>query len=220
MLQEIIFETLNSVKKKLPKIIVIGGLTLATAGALGYDYSGDPNAVSKQVSQQQTQQQEEKAYREKIRKLPKEQIERYELWGEVVETDTDDNTDLRFVIETGLTVEAYMFDRRFERLANDMKKYLVLVERKFDPKFAGEIEAIRKDINSRPYRVKIWTDADWKMSGENKIEGKYDAKVNLAGLFVYDNNPRIGSNEPDRAYPLIGVIGGVYGGVGGNPIKK
>lgn len=223
MLQDIVSKNWNSVKKKLPKIVVIGGLALATAGALGQDYSARPEASSRLSSQKEVQQQDEKAlreYREKIRALPKENLERYVLYGKIVEPDLDDNPDLRFVIETGLTVEAYMLDRRFEKLPGDMKKYLILVERKFEDKFAAEITNIRRDVNQKPYRVQVWADANWEEAGKQKIEGKYDMRVYLRGLFVYDKNPPVGTNEPDRAYPLGGVVGGITGGVGGNPIKK
>jgi hypothetical protein len=221
MLQDIVSKNWNSVKKKLPKIVVIGGLALATAGALGQDYSARPEASSKMSSQKEVQQDEKtyREYREKIRALPKENLERYVFYGTIAESDLDDNPDLRFVIQTGLTVEAYMLDRRFEKLPGDMKKYLVLVERKFEDKFAAEITAIRKDINQKPYRVYVWT-ADWEAAGKQKIEGKYNMKVYLRGLFVYDKNPPPHTNEPDRTYTLGGIIGSIIGGAGGNPIKK
>jgi hypothetical protein len=221
MLQDLVSKSRETSRRDFLKILGAGALAFAATSIPGMNLYG---FTGQGVSPQQFTEKQKKTIKDLndmfLKRYGEDRMKVSYLYGKVAEGTPVGSQDLSFVIETGLTLESYMYDIKFGKLDDSQKKYLVLVERKFDPKFADELKAIKSDINKKPYRVQVFTDGHIdEQSIKRNVRGKYDMKVTLAGLFVYDKNPRVGSNEPDRHYDLGGVYGGVIGGVTGT-IKK
>jgi hypothetical protein len=198
MLEETISKSWRFVKRNIIKIILVGGLALSTASALGYQ-KVKQKPFTPNYSQAELEQRLEQAGPQGP-------------YGIVYEADNDNNPALDFSIRSYIYKDQLVEIKYGKSPLAGAKTYLFWVHRDFDNEKAGIIESIRKEINKKPYRVQVF--GDYKLNPFERNGVKYDGTVKPGAVMIYDCTPVVdeaSAQRCTRAYILEGVLGMVRG---------